>query len=69
MTGGRGGPVSCRLCGVAFSVLASSLVWLAVVKGIGYSALAGFFYFLGYFAAMLLLLKALGYPFFGSGNE
>jgi hypothetical protein len=43
------------------SIASSSIVWLAVVNALGYTMVAGFFYFIGYCAAMILFLEALGY--------
>jgi hypothetical protein len=54
---------------VAASAVASCVVWLAVVKGIGYSVIAGFIYGVGYFVAMVLFFKVCGHSLFGSDNE
>ena len=51
------------------SLLAAAVVWIAVVKAVGYSVLAGFFYFAAYFVAMILFLTVLGYSHFEQSNE
>jgi hypothetical protein len=50
---------------IAASAGASCAVWLAVVKGIGYSVIAGLMYGIGYFAAMILFFEVWGYSLFG----
>ncbi|MCX6339432.1 MAG: hypothetical protein NTX71_05880 [Candidatus Aureabacteria bacterium] len=54
---------------VAASAVASCVVWLAVVKGVGYSVLAGFIYGIGYFVAMVLFFEVCGYSLFRNDNE
>ncbi len=54
---------------IVTSAAASCVVWLAVVKGVGYSMVAGLIYGAGYFVAMVLFFEVCGYSFFGNGNE
>jgi len=50
---------------IAASAGASCAVWLAVVRGIGYSMITGLMYGIGYFAAMILFFEVWGYSLFG----
>jgi len=50
---------------IAASAGASCAVWLAVVKGIGYSVIAGLMYGISYFVAMILFFEVWGYSLFG----
>jgi hypothetical protein len=52
----------------AVSFVASAVVYTAVVKGIGYTKIAGFVYFMAYFAAMALFIRVLGYSCSGSNH-
>jgi len=57
-----------RICARAFvlsvSLVSSAAVWMTVVKALRYTVICGFFYFMGYFAAMALFLESLGYSLF-----
>lgn len=51
------------------SAAASFIVGLAVVKGVGYSIIAGLAYGVGYFVSMVLFFETCGYTLFRSDNE
>jgi hypothetical protein len=62
-------PVRARSLVLASAAASSLTVWLAVVKGIGYSMSAGSLYSLGYFAAMIIFFESFGYSISGEGHE
>ncbi|MEJ2745192.1 MAG: hypothetical protein P8123_05840 [bacterium] len=51
------------------SATASFVVGLAVVKGVGYSTVAGLMYGIGYFTSMVLFFEAYGYTLFRRNND
>ena len=62
-------PARAPVCVIVTSAGASCVVWLAVVKGIGYSVVTGLMYGISYFVAMVLFFEVCGYSLFGNGNE
>lgn len=48
----------------ALSFVGSAFVWFAVVKGIGYSILIGFLYFLGFMVCLLMFFYCMGFPLY-----
>ncbi len=62
-------PTQARFFVFITSLLAAAVVWIAVVKAIGYSMLTGFFYFAAYFVAMILFFTVSGYSLFDQSNE
>lgn len=61
-------PVQARAFVLIASLIAAAVVWLAVVKAVGYSPFIGFLYFLGYFISMIIFFEVFDYSLFG-GKE
>jgi hypothetical protein len=62
-------PLHAPLYVIFASAASSFVVGLAVVKGVGYSVIAGLMYGVGYFIAMVLFFETCGYTLFGCDND